>query len=539
MEVKKKRFWQTQKFWRLNAYAAGDMMQGSRIVTNTYFAVFLYGVVGMQPWVVGLMFLFVRLFDGITDVLMGMVIDRTRTRWGSCRPFFVLQAPLIFVTTILMWSSWGITHPVAQFFYFFAALFLFDSAGSVAWVSYESYLPKITNTYDERRKHVNARMIYSGISLVVMIYIFDIIAGAEAARNNIAFNDIFSPEFSMWFTQLGVIMGIIFSLPMLIVAFGTRETNALPKLMNDRRTVKYLYRQYREVLSSKTYRKFFSLRLIQALVGSFTGGIVTVMALLLFGADDIPMNLPVLGMVTLIFLAINVSGAVEIAFFVPNVVIMKKYGKQSPFFLCLPLLMVASLIGIFIWIGMPIWLFLVMMAFLGAGRSSLGFVSSQLLPDLADVDEMIYGKRREGGAAGLNELGAKSVSGIGSFTNGIILSAFGLQAAYLRDGVAPSPGAINAIRVIFGVMPIICCVAIILVTLTYRLDRKRHAMVKEFIARKKQDGICECSEDEKRECELLTGHKWHEMWIGRQRDAGPNITTPSDTTLPPCLSESN
>jgi hypothetical protein len=47
---------------------------------------------GPPAYYVGLMFLVTRLVDGVADVLMGLVIDNTATRWGRCRPYLLIGA---------------------------------------------------------------------------------------------------------------------------------------------------------------------------------------------------------------------------------------------------------------------------------------------------------------------------------------------------------------------------------------------------------------------------------------------------------------
>jgi len=324
----------------------------------------------------------------------------------------------------------------------------------------------------------------------------------------------------VWFTRVGLVLGLIFSLPLLIVAFGTKE-NELPPPPKERPTLRSLFATYKELLANRTYRKYFALRSISTFLSNCTG-ITTLIIFALF--NDIPVTVLGFTIGTLVFVVQLVSGVPEIGFFIPNVLLMRKYGKQSPYLMCMPMIMAAALIGLFMSPSMPIWIFLIAMALLGAGRSSLGFVTMSMLPDLADVDEMIYGKRREGGTAGINALGAKTVGGIASFVFGIIYTAFGLEVAELQQSEGASPGAINALRVIFGALPILCCIAMILITRTYRLDQKRHDMVKALIKEKRENGTVNATAEQVAEMEKITGIKYGKLWIseGTQIDCPDN-----------------
>lgn len=59
---------------------------------SLYLMFFYTDVMGLPAYYVGLMFLVTRLVDGIADVLMGLVIDNTSTRWGRCRPWLLIGA---------------------------------------------------------------------------------------------------------------------------------------------------------------------------------------------------------------------------------------------------------------------------------------------------------------------------------------------------------------------------------------------------------------------------------------------------------------
>ncbi len=86
------------------AYAVGDTGCGLYFHTFSQFLFIYYtDVFGIEPAVVGLMFLIVRLFDVVTDPPMGLIADRTRSRYGKFRPWlrwgiipYVVLGPFVF-----------------------------------------------------------------------------------------------------------------------------------------------------------------------------------------------------------------------------------------------------------------------------------------------------------------------------------------------------------------------------------------------------------------------------------------------------------
>lgn len=72
-------------------------------------------VVGLAPGLVGVLFLAAKLFDGFTDLVAGVIIDRTNTRWGKARPYELFIIPLWLLTVAIfstpaMSTFWQATY---------------------------------------------------------------------------------------------------------------------------------------------------------------------------------------------------------------------------------------------------------------------------------------------------------------------------------------------------------------------------------------------------------------------------------------------
>ncbi len=74
-------------------YGLGDTASNFVFYTiNTYLFFYYTDVIGLAAGAVGTLFLVARLFDTVTDPLMGTIADRTRTRWGKYRPYLAALA---------------------------------------------------------------------------------------------------------------------------------------------------------------------------------------------------------------------------------------------------------------------------------------------------------------------------------------------------------------------------------------------------------------------------------------------------------------
>ncbi len=88
------------------AYGLGDTASNFIFQTVMLFLTFYYtDIIGLSPAAVGTMFLVVRVFDAVTDPLMGALADKTNTRWGSYRPYLLWLALPFALSSILAFTS--------------------------------------------------------------------------------------------------------------------------------------------------------------------------------------------------------------------------------------------------------------------------------------------------------------------------------------------------------------------------------------------------------------------------------------------------
>ena len=119
------------------------------IPVYVYIPKFYTDVVGIDIALAGFMLFGVRIFDALTDPVMGSLSDRTRSRFGRRRPYimvgsFFIAVALLFLfnppVTTLLWSN-------VWFAFWIYSLFLF---WTLVTVPYESLGPEITYDYDKR-----------------------------------------------------------------------------------------------------------------------------------------------------------------------------------------------------------------------------------------------------------------------------------------------------------------------------------------------------------------------------------------------------
>ena len=81
------------KFKEKLGYGLGDAASNILFQVFVIFLLYYYtDVYGLAPAAVGTMLLVTRIFDAVTDPAMGVIADRTETRWGKFRPFLLWAA---------------------------------------------------------------------------------------------------------------------------------------------------------------------------------------------------------------------------------------------------------------------------------------------------------------------------------------------------------------------------------------------------------------------------------------------------------------
>ena len=141
-------------------YGSGESVP---VVANTviglYFLYFLTDIVGISPALAGTVFMIGRSWDAITDPAVGLISDRTKTRWGRRRPYFLLAAlPLVLLYSFL-WQEFDFSANLT-FFYYTLLYMLFMTSLTVFHVPYISLISEYSTDYMERTSITNYRIFF-------------------------------------------------------------------------------------------------------------------------------------------------------------------------------------------------------------------------------------------------------------------------------------------------------------------------------------------------------------------------------------------
>ncbi|MGN8158636.1 MFS transporter [Salinisphaera sp. SWV1] len=143
--------------------AANNMSFAAVVMYLSYFYTNIYGI---SPAAVGTIFISMRAIDAITDPFMGMIADRTRSRWGRFRPYLLWFPLPLTASCILMFTTpdWGNTAKVIYAAGTYSVMSLLYTAVNIPYCSLGSV---ITDDNQERVSCQSYRFVMVGL-----VYIF-------------------------------------------------------------------------------------------------------------------------------------------------------------------------------------------------------------------------------------------------------------------------------------------------------------------------------------------------------------------------------
>ncbi|MEM7218780.1 MAG: MFS transporter [Pseudomonadota bacterium] len=137
------------------------------ISAMTYLMYFYTDVFGLSAAAVATLFLVARVIDAVTDPLMGMIMDRTRSRWGRMRPYLLFGAPPMGLLLVLTFTVPDLSES-GRLAWAYATYIAFGITFTIVGLPYSSLTARMTQDYDERTRLSTIRMAcaFSGGLLV-------------------------------------------------------------------------------------------------------------------------------------------------------------------------------------------------------------------------------------------------------------------------------------------------------------------------------------------------------------------------------------
>lgn len=153
--------------WRRVCYGftdAGGNFAFSMV--SSYLTVFYTDVVGLTPAVIAVIMLIARIWDGVNDPMMGIIAEKTNSRWGRYRPYLLFGAPVLGILTVLTFTCPGWTGPT-QILYCAITYILSGMAYTVTGVAATALANVITRDNQERMILISFRGAISQFATLI------------------------------------------------------------------------------------------------------------------------------------------------------------------------------------------------------------------------------------------------------------------------------------------------------------------------------------------------------------------------------------
>ena len=441
-------------FARKMALGAGDF--GFNLywqMASLYLLFFYTDVVGLDPAVAGTIYMAALIWDAALDPVIGMVVDRTRTRYGRYRPYMLfggVPLALIFLSMFV-----GPSGDSARTVAYAAVMHVtFRTIYAVIAIPYAALFARVTHDARIRADLAGFRMIFATLAAVLVAGLtLPLVKGLATPE---------SPERG-WIV-LALIFGTIATLLIMLVAWAAKgydvdEVDEAPRVALP------------VLLKSLATNRALLIVLGAVMIGSFSGT--------LFGKNLLYYFKYIVGNEDLAGAAMAMT-AVVAALLIPVFAwIARTYGKRAAW-MCGA---IPGLAGLVLWHladGGPVgWLFGAL-ALCAVGTASYAVCFWSMLPDTVEYGEWRSGVRAESAVFGLAVLGQKMALGLGAGYLGIALTDIGYVA-----NAAQTPETLEGIKDMMLWLPLAGGILSATLVAFYPLSLKAHAQMVEEIARRK------------------------------------------------------
>lgn len=500
----------------INYSSANITTSGSGYVISLYFSLFLTGVVDLKPEQAAIVTFIAGIWDAVIDPFIGIITDRTRSKYGRHRRYILWAMPLYSVTFALLWNSYGLDgreRPLQAIIYFTAIYLLYKTAYSFVDVPHVAMLPELAPDYDLRTQYNSVGYIFNSFGMFPSFFL------AMIVLNAFGFSD---PESGAEFPMLlvGIILAVVYALCLTHTFRKTREKPSLD-LVLEKFDFKYFLHEYALVVKNKAFRQYFIMSLFYNTACNFYR------SSLVFYIRYIARLIKLYGLFT------TIEGVFEASAFPFNYAITMKHGKKKCANIVTPLMIIGFAFCLFMNpndnnSSSVIWTVLLMLSavFYPFGKSGIGYAATNIFPDISDIDEAITGRRREGVIGTFNTLIKTCVSTSVQSLVLVILGAFGLATGSEVTEYEKATGllyqqtdsALLGVRLCVAIIPIAFTLISLLLFHKFNMNKSEHRMICAAIATKHRYGSVALTAEQIKIVEDISGQKYEKTWLGQNND---------------------
>lgn len=172
-------------FLQKAAFGAGHLTLNLLPGALGVFSFFLLTAFKMDPFLAGILGGLPRLYDAISDPVMGFISDNTKSRWGRRRPYIFVGAILCGVFYILLWQMSPDNSQMYNFWYFLIFSILFLTGNTIFATPLVGLGYEMTPDYNERTRLMGFANTVGQIAWMIVPWFWVIIANPNVYANQV------------------------------------------------------------------------------------------------------------------------------------------------------------------------------------------------------------------------------------------------------------------------------------------------------------------------------------------------------------------
>ena len=456
------------------AFGSGNIYSGAINTYNFFYAFFMTDIIGLNAIYASTIVLLTRIWDAVTDPLMGYISDRTRSGRGRRRVYFLAGIVPIFISFVILWLPLRFSHQWEKYLFVLAGCLLFRTVYTMVMIPYQAMKAELSLDYHERSVVNLACMLFSTIAAIIGLLVPLWLTHAFSRQ----------PQKAYLYIAFG--LGLVFMLPWPWVyrATGGRDRFAAPR--KDPASIKDL---------GLSLIRPFGIRSFRVLAGVYLAANIALDMLAVTFIYFTRYCLPGAGATLGNKLILPIALALGVQFIaIPAAFYFSKRRGKSVVFLTGAAILLPGLLLLFNLQTTASTLYLCVLGLLfGIGVSVSMLMLGSMQADLTDVGELYSGRREEGSFSGIYLFLGKTAAGL---TQAALLFALGL-AGYVQpierivDGVhqsiaQPQPDAVYAtIRFFMSIIPAILILGAIILASQYPLDARHHVKLNQLLEKRR------------------------------------------------------
>ncbi len=450
-------------------YGFGDMASSMFWkLFGAYLMIFYTDVFGLPAAVVGTMFLITRIWDSAFDPIVGVVADRTHSRWGKFRPYLLWLAVPFGIIGILTFVTpdWS---PTGKLIYAYVTYSLMMMIYSAINVPYASLLGVMSPNPKERNTLSTYRMTFAYIGSFIALLLFMPLVNFFSGNSK-----ELADQQTGWTMAVVVIAILCIVLFFGCFAWTKERVKPIKEIQNP------LKEDLKDLFKNKPWWILLGAGVAALVFNSIRDG-ATVYYFKYFVVEEDYATVSFFGMsFVLSGLYLALGQAANIIGVIAAAPVSNRIGKRNTYMWAMIIATVLSVI--FYWFDKEdlIWMF-VFQALISVCAGSIFPLLWSMYADCADYSELKTGNRATGLIFSSSSMSQKFGWAIGTAVTGWLLGFFGFQANAVQ-----SEEAISGIKMFLSFLPAIGTILSVVFISMYPLTENKMKDITTELEHKRQ-----------------------------------------------------